>query len=581
MAARVAHADRAHHDRVGRGGRPGAAVAARVGEWTSAEVRQRAIGDADAVSFGDYHVAKDIGWALTGTAFDDDELARVPRALPAPPRPGAGAVCARRPHRPRLGPADGAAHPPASALIKPSPGRARASGVRVSRTGDRCWGGGGRGRDRAGDAARHHRRRPRATCWARSCAAATARTTRSSSAPTTQHARAILEGLRRWEPAGGPDHRRATDPHDRDGLDFLRRACRCTPPPSGPSSVTWGDFASAPSRCSRRSPTGTPSCSLVRPERPRDEEFHGAVTDALDDWHLAQGVGFEAVRLIGEQRDERTHSLRDSFGRNHIPVGVPPRSAPRPTDRMLAGLGLERPRAARWSCSSFTSPPTTLVNPTDLEIADAFGLMAPLPADRVYDVVVVGAGPVRSRGRRLRRRRRACRTLVVEQQAVGGQAGTSSLIRNYPGFSRGVSGAHLAYRSFQQAWTFGTEYSFMRQVEALGVEGDLRTVLDVRRQRRPGPQRRRRHRRRLPPPRRARARGAGRARRVLRRRGLRGAVDDGGARCSSSAAATRPGQAALHLAKYARHVTLLVRGAVAGRQHVGVPHRPARRDAAT
>ena len=55
-------------------------------------------------------------------------------------------------------------------------------------------------------------------------------------------------------------------------------------------------------------------------------------------------------------------------------------------------------------------------------------------------------------------------TLVVEQQAVGGQAGTSSLIRNYPGFSRGVSGAHLAFRSFQQAWAFGTEYCFMRPV---------------------------------------------------------------------------------------------------------------------
>jgi len=66
--------------------------------------------------------------------------------------------------------------------------------------------------------------------------------------------------------------------------------------------------------------------------------------------------------------------------------------------------------------------------------------------------------------------------MVVEQQAVGGQAGTSSLIRNYPGFSRGVSGAHLAYRSFQQAWVFGTDFLFMRQVECLGADGAVRTV---------------------------------------------------------------------------------------------------------
>ena len=79
-----------------------------VGVWTSAEVRQRALGDADAVSFGDYHVAKDVGWALTGTAFDDAEL----EAYLAPWRPHRGRVPAlvglaglRRPRRgPRMAP---------------------------------------------------------------------------------------------------------------------------------------------------------------------------------------------------------------------------------------------------------------------------------------------------------------------------------------------------------------------------------------------------------------------------------------------------------------------------------------------
>lgn len=104
MAARVAHAvertssvPAAEADRALRS-LPG------IGEWTSAEVRQRAFGDADAVSFGDYHVAKDIGWALTGTAFDDDEL----REFLEPYRPHRGrvqAMCALAGlHRPRLGP---------------------------------------------------------------------------------------------------------------------------------------------------------------------------------------------------------------------------------------------------------------------------------------------------------------------------------------------------------------------------------------------------------------------------------------------------------------------------------------------
>ncbi len=79
-----------------------------IGEWTSAEVRSRAFGDADAVSFGDYHIAKDIGWAVTGTPYDDEQLPGVPRAVAAPPQPrrGAGPRSGRRPAAagPRMAP---------------------------------------------------------------------------------------------------------------------------------------------------------------------------------------------------------------------------------------------------------------------------------------------------------------------------------------------------------------------------------------------------------------------------------------------------------------------------------------------
>ena len=368
------------------------------------------------------------------------------------------------------------------------------------------------------------------------------------------HARAVLEGLRRWRrqvalvlACYGPD--------DREGLDFLRRAYSLHPSAKRAICAVWGDFASTPDVFAAIG-QGHAELVLLRPERRRDEEFHGAIVDALDDWHLAQGIGFEAVRIIGEQRDERTHSLRDSFGRNHIPVGFH-QIGTASAARLLAGLGLTDPQLPVVQLA-FTSPPTTLEAPSDLDIADAFGLMAPLTPDRVYDVVVVGAGPS-GLAAAVYASSEGLSTLVVEHQAVGGQAGTSSLIRNYPGFSRGVSGAHLAFRSFQQAWAFGTEYSFMRPVESLGTEGGLRTVSM-------GDGSRVRARsiviatgvdyRRLDVPELESLVGRG----VYYGAAVAEAPSMAGEDVFVVGGGNSAGQAALHLARYARQVTLLVRG---------------------
>ncbi len=261
-------------------------------------------------------------------------------------------------------------------------------------------------------------------------------------------------------------------PHDRDGLEFLRMAKVLHPAAKRAVVVIWGQFASAPT-VFRAISQGHADFALVRPERVRDEEFHGAITDALDDWQLTQGIGFAAVRIIGKQHDERTHALRDMLARNHIPTAFHPIGTDA-TQRMLAGLGLPDP-ALPVVILAFASPPAVLVAPTDLQIADAFGLTRPVPPDRVYDVVVVGAGPG-GLAAAVYASSEGLSTLVIEQRTVGGQAGSSSLIRNYPGFASGISGAHLAFRSFQQAWTFGTEYLFMRQAGGIITDGDIHTV---------------------------------------------------------------------------------------------------------
>lgn len=368
-----------------------------------------------------------------------------------------------------------------------------------------------------------------------------------------EHARAVLDGLRHWRRnvALIMAFYGATDRH---ALLFMRRARSVHPSAKRAIVVRWGEFdASQP--VFQAIAQGHADVTLVRPERSRDEEFHGTITDVLDDWNWAQDRGFEAVRMVGAH-DERTHSLRDQFARNHIPIGFYPARSDG-ARRILDDLGLDG-SALPVLVLQFTSPPTVLVDPTDIELADAFGLMSQPASDQGYDVTIIGAGPA-GLAAAVYAASEGLSTLVVEREAIGGQAGTSSLIRNYPGFARGVSGNHLAFRSFQQAWTFGAEFLFFREAVGLELKDDWHHVTlsdgttvrsrttvvangaDYRRLEMPELE-------------------------ALIGRG----VFYGAATTEAPAMAGRSvyvvgggnsaGQAALHLAKYARSVTLLVRG---------------------
>ena len=103
--------------------------------------------------------------------------------------------------------------------------------------------------------------------------------------------------------------------------------------------------------------------------------------------------------------------------------------------------------------------------------------MTPIPPGEVFDVAVLGAGPA-GLAAAVGASSEGLRTVVIEHEAVGGQAGTSSMIRNYPGFSQGISGARLAQETWRQAWAFGTTFVYMRQAEALsGSDGRYRLRL--------------------------------------------------------------------------------------------------------
>ena len=235
--------------------------------------------------------------------------------------------------------------------------------------------------------------------------------------------------------------------------------------------VRWGDFDRA------REVFDALACGeidhyLVRPEHARDEEFHSSFTQLLEDWMLEHGPAFEAVRVIGDS-SARSTELRDGFSRNHIPV----RYVDARTEagaQLLDGLGLTDPRLP-VVVLLFTAEPQVLEDPTDVEIADAFGLTRSMSDEDRYDLTVIGAGPA-GLAAAVYASSEGLRTLVVEQQAVGGQAGTSSLIRNFPGFPKGVSGGKLAFAAFQQAWSFGATFHFGRAAVGLRADGDDRLV---------------------------------------------------------------------------------------------------------
>jgi thioredoxin reductase (NADPH) len=200
-----------------------------------------------------------------------------------------------------------------------------------------------------------------------------------------------------------------------------------------------------------------------------EEWLYPQVQEALSAWAIAHRPHHEHVQIVGEQWSPRSHALRDLLARNTVPFGFhPPNSE---VGRgLLAGNGLDGSRLP----IVFFFDGKVLVDPDDRALADAFGVRTEPALDR-YDVAILGAGPA-GLAAAVYAASEGLETLVVEPLALGGQAGTSSRIRNYLGFPRGLSGHELTSRAYEQARQFGAEFVFARRATALSVRGDERVV---------------------------------------------------------------------------------------------------------
>jgi thioredoxin reductase len=250
---------------------------------------------------------------------------------------------------------------------------------------------------------------------------------------------------------------------DGDGIEALSAIRTTDPTALRVAAVGWGDWQAVRSVFDAVA-LGAVDHWVTSPVQAPAEEFHRSITEFLREWAGQRGVGFEPVRVIGQRWSARSQELRDLFSRHQIPAGFYDATSAR-ARQMLHELGLESAELP-VVVLRFAAERSTLVNPSNREIADAFGLMTPISPGEVFDVAVIGAGPA-GLAAAVYASSEGLQTVVVEDEAVGGQAGTSSMIRNYPGFSQGVSGATLAQEIRRQAWAFGTRFLYMRRAQSL------------------------------------------------------------------------------------------------------------------
>ncbi len=365
----------------------------------------------------------------------------------------------------------------------------------------------------------------------------------------------VLERLRRQQVAVAVIIADQWMPH-LTGLDLLARARELHP--SARRLVLLGVWdRSANQPMSQAMTLGRLDGWLLKPWEPAEEYLYLPVSEQLTDWIRATGQpGFVAIRIVGEQWTPRSHQIRDLLDRNAIPYQFHPHDsqAGRELLREAGQDGTRLPVLILFDGR-------VLVDPTNAEGAAAIGI-ATQPEPGRYDLIVVGAGPA-GLSAATYGASEGLRTLMVEPEALGGQAGSSSLIRNYLGFPYGISGRSLGQRAAAQAILFGAELVYARAVGLRPAGRDrLVTLADA-----------------------SQAVGrmvlvaTGAAYRRLDAPGVDELVGAGvfyGAAVSEARAMTggqvfvvgagnSAGQAALHLAKYAERVTILARGDALGR----------------
>jgi thioredoxin reductase (NADPH) len=387
-------------------------------------------------------------------------------------------------------------------------------------------------------------------------------------------AAAALEELERMREAKTPVAVVLTEPWtesvERPEREFLARARGLHPRAKRALLVPWGAWADRPTADAilREMAIGNIDYYVLEPWSLGDELFHRTISEFLHEWARLNRPESKEIRIVSNRWSPKADGIRTLLTRSGVPHAfytndceegrrLLEEARSKVNDRSQQQL-LERAGDRESDVLVVLLLDDVLVNPSGEELTEAYGIATCLGEERDFDVVIVGAGPA-GLSASVYASSEGLRTLTVERASIGGQAGSSSLIRNYLGFNRGVSGGELVQRAYQQAWVFGTTFLLTPRVTALRTDGDRHVVT-------------------LSDGSEATARAVILATGVAYRRldipsvdCLRGKGVYYGASASDAqglvggdvyvvGGGNSAGQAAMHLSRYAREVTLLVRG---------------------
>src|SRR5215207_830925 len=250
-----------------------------------------------------------------------------------------------------------------------------------------------------------------------------------------------------------------------NGIDFLERAMDLFPRARRTLLTAYADTEAAIQAIN----VVDVDFYLLKPWDPPEEKLYPVVDSMIESWRDSGDAAVEDVKLVGHRWSAPSFRARDLLARNAVPYRWYSVDEPE-GQRLLAAAG-----AGPDDVPVVITPDgVVLLAPTESELAAVAGLSVEASAD-FYDLIVVGGGPA-GLGAAVYGASEGLRTVLVEREATGGQAGQSSRIENYLGFPDGVSGGQLADRARRQAGKFGAELLLTRDAVALEAHGPKRVL---------------------------------------------------------------------------------------------------------